>query len=143
MFCILRRNVLAILLCISLLIPFKYSFGLVKAQVPWISKTLANVTVKGYLDNIFVNDVPINFTVGIGLAPATANNPKQREPEGIPYINISAEDPSTPEYTNVQWNVSINASDIMDDQGHSIPVFNIKFNSCSNVIPNIINHINS
>ena len=125
----MRKKILSFSILISFVL--LYCFFSVKAQVPWISETLANVTVRGYLDRIVVDDVPINFTLGPGLAPATSNNPKQREPEGIAFVNVSVEDPETSEYTNVRWNISINATDLTDEENHSIPVFNVKINvSC-------------
>jgi len=84
--------------------------------------TTVNITIRGYLDNIIVKEFPVNFTVDIGLAPGTDNNPKW----GIPYLNIS-----TGKNTNVKWNVSMNASSMTDSIGHFIPVKEIKVNySC-------------
>lgn len=83
--------------------------------------TTVNVTIGGNLDDIIVQYLPVNFTVGdIGIAPGVDDYPKQNIQ---PFLNVS-----TGVNTNVRWNISINATNMTDGLGNSIPVNEIKVN---------------
>jgi hypothetical protein len=89
----------------------------------------ANVTILGFLGDIIVQNIlPVNFTFVDGLSPGTDDNPKANGPLPYPpnhgYIEISANSS-----TNVVYNISINASDMVDSFGNKINVNEIKVNS--------------
>jgi len=101
-----------------------YSMKSVTGQIGSSENTTVNITIRGYLDNLTVDYFPVNFTVDSGfgpggIAPGTDDNPKQNQP----FLNVS-----TGGNTNVRWNVSINATNMTDGLGHSIPVNEIKVN---------------
>jgi len=92
------------------------------------SVTTANVTVGGLLGNIEVYNIPINFTVDVGLQPLTNYNPKQREPEGIGFITVKLNSSN-----NANYNVYMNATALqLLGDGISIPVTNLYVNSTCN-----------
>lgn len=103
-------------------------FGLVFAQyAPDIQNVQAGVTVGGSLGAINVSCSPINFTQGSwGITPGTGGeaNPKRN---GCNNDNIRVN--LNPAGNNVVWNLSINATDMVDGLGHFIPVDEITFNS--------------
>jgi len=113
----------------------------VKAQVE--QPATANVTILGVIGDINISHYPVNFTlegVGGGLAPATDDNPKANGPAPYIYppdhgfITISANTS-----TNVPYNISINATNMTDDLGNIIPVYEIKFNStCNDTLTELI-----
>jgi hypothetical protein len=88
----------------------------------------ANVTILGFLGDVIVQNRPVNFTIGDGLSPGTDDNPKANGPLPYPpnhgYIEISANSS-----TNVIYNITINASDMVDSFGKKINVSEIKVNS--------------
>jgi hypothetical protein len=91
--------------------------------------TTANVTILGFLGDIIIKNSPVNFTVGDGLSPGTDDNPKANGPGIYPpnhgYIEIN-----TSSGTNVVYNITINASYMIDTFGTSkINVSEIKINS--------------
>jgi len=101
---------------------FKFTnFESAKAQPLPISGTTANVTVKGYLDNLIVQYFPVNFTIG-----SNGNMPGDTYPKanGQPFLEIS-----TGPLTNVEWNISINGTYMVNELGNRIPVENISFNT--------------
>lgn len=99
-------------------------FMLVKAQEEYKSTT-ANVTVTGWLGPINVTHFPVNFTVGSGLAPLGDNTNYSKTNE--PYLNVTILS------STVNWNISVNASDMISDDGYRIADYEIKFNrSCCN-----------
>jgi hypothetical protein len=97
----------------------------VKAQEP-IKGTTANVTVKGYLDKLIVTYFPVNFTVGFGVQPGSVY-PKVNEQ---PFLEVT-----TGPSTNVEWNIAINGSDMVNELGNRIPVENITVNSTNRPVP--------
>jgi hypothetical protein len=120
-----KRIFILILLFISFVFFSSHRSKLTLAQLAGTAQTTANVTVQGYLDDIIVTYFPVNFTVGSGLSPGTDNNPKQNV---YPFINVT-----TGASTNVNYNISINATAMSDGMGHSIPVNEIKVNyTCCN-----------
>ncbi len=98
-----------------------------------IKGTTANVTVQGMVGAINVNCWPILFT----------NTSTPERPPGslavFPKLDECNKDYITiwlNDSTNVNWNLYINASDLVDDQGHHIPVSNIVVNStCNGTVP--------
>jgi len=95
-------------------------FVLVGAQLENIRGTTANVTIKGVLDNIVVEEYPVNFSFLNGNAPGFGNYTKQN----LPYLNISLGP-----LTNVRWNISINGTNMVNENGNIITVENIFFNT--------------
>jgi hypothetical protein len=96
------------------------SFHSMKSVTGQADNTTVNITVRGNLDNLIVDYFPVNFTLeDSGIAPGTAENPKQNEP----YLNVTI-GPNN----NVRWNIFIKGADMNDSYGNSIPVNNIKIN---------------
>jgi len=90
---------------------------------PSVPSTTANVTVYGQLGDITVYFNPVNFTYSdVGEAPG-ATYPKVNA-GGVEYIrvNLTANN-------NMEWDIYMNASDLTDGAGHTIPVQNISVNS--------------
>jgi len=109
----------------------------VKAQpIGGEKPSTANVTILGFLGDIIVQNHPVNFTIGDGLSPGTDDNPKANGPLPYPpnhgYIEISANSS-----TNVIYNITINASDMIDSFGKKINVSEIKINTsdCGIITP--------
>lgn len=103
----------------------------VKSQALKEQPTTANVTISGFLGNIMVQFYPVTFVSAInqpGVQPATTleTNPKRNE-GSVGFIRVN-----TTTQTNVAWNISMNATDLVDSFGHIIPVSNIYVNSTCN-----------
>jgi hypothetical protein len=96
-------------------------FGPVEAQDLSITATTANVSVKGYLDKLNITYFPVNFTIGV-----VGNQPGDTYPKinQQPFLEVS-----TGILTNVEWNISINGTYLVNELGNRIPVENISFNS--------------
>jgi len=101
-------------------------FGLVFAQfAPDIEHVTAGVTVGGSLGEIDVLCAPVNFTLGSwGINPGTSENSKI---QGCDRDDIMVK--LDPIENNVKWDLYMNATDMVDGLGHSIPVDNITVNS--------------
>jgi hypothetical protein len=101
------------------------NFNTVSAQyTPPIKNVTAGVRVGGGLGSILVYCNPINYTLGSwGINPGVSTSPKINNC-GRNDIMIDL-DPTN----NVKWDIFINATDMVDGAGHSIPVNNIYVNS--------------
>lgn len=98
-----------------------------RVATPSAPGTTANVTVYGTLGDIEVYFNPVNFTSSdVGEAPGSTY--KKVNAGGVGYIrvNMSANN-------NMEWDIYINASDLSDGAGNTIPVENISVNSTCNV----------
>lgn len=106
---------LAILTTISIFF-ISSGFKSVTAQAtPVWEGTTANVSVSGYLDQINIWHNPVNFTAGTGRQPG--RNVSKVNADGVGYITINM---ST--LTNIDWNVSMNASDLISLSGNGAPI---------------------
>jgi len=109
--------VLFCLFSISIYVFFRFSsIESVTAQAtPVVEGTTANVTVSGYLEYINVWCAPVNFTAGEGRQPGREVPKVNACNQGWITINMT-------ENTNVDWNVSMNASDLISVSGNGAPI---------------------
>ena len=107
-----------LILLASFFMIFKVNdFVSVKAQE--VQPTTVNVTVTGNLDKLIVDFFPVDF--GSGMPGNSNPYPKENPPQ--PFLNVT-----TGPNNNVQWNISINGTDMVNELGNIIPVNNISFN---------------
>jgi len=107
-----------LILLASFFMIFKVNdFVSVKAQE--VQPTTVNVTVTGNLDKLIVDFFPVDF--GSGMPGNSNPYPKENPPQ--PFLNVT-----TGPNNNVQWNISINGTDMINELGNIIPVNNISFN---------------
>jgi len=94
-----------------------------RVAIPSVGGTTANVTIYGKLGNITVYFNPVNFTSSdVGEAPG-ATYPKVNA-GGVGYIRVNLTVDN-----NMEWDMYMNASDLTDGAGHTIPVGSISVNS--------------
>ncbi len=112
---ILIFSCLVILIIISVFL-ISSEFRSVTAQAtPVWEGTTANVSVSGFLDQINVWHNPVNFTAGAGRQPG--RNVSKVNADGVGYITINMS-----QLTNINWNVSMNASDLIPFSGNGAPI---------------------
>jgi len=81
------------------------------------AETTANVTISGYLDSIIVGCIPVSFSNSSNLVfPDGGTYPKVEDCHS-PNITIGLSP-----MTNVAWYFYMNATDLIDDQGHEINI---------------------
>jgi hypothetical protein len=86
--------------------------------------TTANVTVYGKLGNVTVYFNPVNYTPSgsEGIAPGSFYPKVDAGGVGYIRINLTADN-------NMAWNIFMNATELSDGAGHTIPVNAVQVNS--------------
>jgi hypothetical protein len=107
----------AIFLILTLVSKYN-NMQLVKAQAQGpVTQTTANVSISGWLDDINVSCIPINFNATKTVYSDSQSYEKDSECGNANYIMI---DPGPS--TNEKWNLYMNATDLTDGQGHWINI---------------------
>jgi len=88
-----------------------------------VAPTTANVTISGWLDDLKISCTPVSFSEGVTVLSDGDTYPKVEDCSS-PDIIVDL-DPST----NVAWNFYMNATDLDDGQGHTIPVGQMQVNT--------------